>query len=117
MNSIVHPAVKAAFDLFRKEQEALGTHLIVKEAALLLESGTQGLDVIVVVDALEKTRIRRVTERDGIDPEQVKRRIRGQLSAAKMHEQADFIIDNSGTARALTDEVDQLLLFLAESRR
>lgn len=62
LNAIVHPAV--AFHLRRWAQEQ-GEHLCFVESAILFESGLDALcDRIVIVDAPEEIRIRRVLMRD-----------------------------------------------------
>ena len=112
MNAIVHPAVRNAFAAFKQQQEKAGISLIVKEAALLFESGTGDLDAVVVVDASTELRIKRVVGRDKTTPEQVQNRINGQLPASEMRDRADFVINNNGTTDALVSQVDALLRFL-----
>jgi len=117
MNTIVHPAVRKAFNSFRLNHERDGARLIVKEAALLFESGIQELDVIVVVDAPIDLRVQRVIDRDDVTEEQVHARIRGQMPATDMRKRADIIVDNSGSEDDLPAEVENLLAVLSAYRR
>lgn len=117
MNTIVHPAVRKAFNSFRLNHERDGARLIVKEAALLFESGIQELDVIVVVDAPIDLRVQRVIDRDDVTAEQVHARIRGQMPATDMRKRADIIVDNSGSEDDLPAEVENLLAVLSAYRR
>jgi len=117
MNTIVHPAVREAFNSFRLNHERDGARLIVKEAALLFESGIQELDVIVVVDAPIDLRVQRVIDRDDVTAEQVHARIRGQMPATDMRKRADIIVDNSGSEDDLPAEVENLLAVLSAYRR
>jgi dephospho-CoA kinase len=97
LNAIIHPAVGRDFDLWIKLNEHKAPYLV-KEAALLLESGTADqLDAIAVVHAPDELRIRRVMERDpqrGKD--QIKNIISNQMSQDEMMKRASFLIDNSG---------------------
>ncbi|NBC17893.1 MAG: dephospho-CoA kinase [Bacteroidetes bacterium] len=106
INAIVHPRV---FDAFREEArraEQEGVELLVHEAALIFEAGgDRHLDAVAVVDAPEDVRVRRVVERDGVAPEQVRARMRHQLPPEELRRRADFVIDNSGAEDALHSQV------------
>ncbi len=96
LNSLVHPAVKADYDswnaiLARKEYP-----YSLKEAALLVESGShKDLDKLIVVSAPLADRIQRVMARDNISEEQVKARIGAQLPEAEKVKLADYVIENN----------------------
>lgn len=53
----------------------------------------------------EDTRIRRITERDGISPEDAKRRILSQTPVNIAMEKADYVITNNGDDRMLGMEI------------
>jgi dephospho-CoA kinase len=100
LEALVHPAVGRDFANFVStyEQQSLPPPYLLKEAALLYESGSyKALDKIIVVTASLPTRITRVLERD-------KHRNRGQIEAiiakqmpdAEKIEKADFVINNDG---------------------
>jgi len=96
LNALVHPAVKADYDswnaiLARKEYP-----YSLKEAALLVESGSyKDLDKLIVVSAPLEDRIKRVMARDNVSEEQVKARIDAQLPDAGKVKLADYVIDNN----------------------
>ena len=96
LNALVHPAVKADYDswnaiLARKEYP-----YNLKEAALLVESGSyKDLDKLIVVSAPLEDRIKRVMARDNITAEQVKTRIDAQLPESEKVKLADYVIDNN----------------------
>lgn len=96
LNALVHPAVKADYDswnaiLARKEYP-----YSLKEAALLVESGSyKDLDKLIVVSAPLEDRIKRVMARDNVSEEQVKARIDAQLPDAEKVKLADYVIDNN----------------------
>lgn len=94
LNRIVHPAVFADFDKWVKAQK---TPYILKEAALLFESGSYlTLDAMIVVDAPLETRIERVMKRDAVSREAVLKRIANQLPDEVRNNAADFMISNNG---------------------
>ena len=98
LNALVHPAVEIASRGWHEDQAALGVHYTLKEAALMIESGShQHLDSLIVVTAPEDLRIQRVMARDNVTEEQVRARMRGQLPELDKLKLADFIMINDGT--------------------
>lgn len=95
LNEIVHPAVfKDGDDWFRQKT---GMPYVLKEAALLVESGGyKQLDKLIVVSAPEELRLQRVMDRDGSKRDEVLKRIINQTSEQKRLEHADFVIQNDG---------------------
>lgn len=113
VNKLVHPRVEAELDKRFAELRNVGTQIAAVEAALLYESGyDKRLDVMIVVDAPEKERIRRVVERDKTSPGEVRRRMRAQLPAEKKLRNADYVIRNTGSLRDLENSVDFLIRVL-----
>jgi len=108
LNQIVHPAV---FDDYYKwviEREKEGHAYSVKEAALLLESGSyKQLDKIIVVTSPIDLRIERIMKRDHIRREEVLKRIENQLSDKERMEKADYVLKN-GTNRSIIKQVMNL---------
>ena len=94
VNSIIHPALKKHFDNWVVKQN---TKYIIKEAAILLESGAyKYLDKIIVVTAPETIRIERVIKRDNIDKNLVKERIKNQTKQEDVLNISNFEIINDG---------------------
>ena len=94
LNAIVHPMVKIDFEnwllLHKKEP------LVIKEAAILIESGAyKELDVLIVVLADKKTRIKRVINRDNVSKEDVEKRMDTQISDSERLKFANFSINNN----------------------
>lgn len=97
LNALVHPAVEKASLAWHQEQSQKGAVYTLKEAALMVESGSHlHLDFLIVVSAPEPLRIQRVVQRDGLSEEQVQARIRGQLPEADKLALADFVVYNDG---------------------
>ena len=105
LNSFVHPATIADAQQWFAKQTA---PYVIKEAALLFESGTaEGLDKIIGVQAPETIRLKRVMDRDGVAAEEVKRRMNNQIEETIKMRLCDFIINNN-EQQAVLPQVLQL---------
>ena len=106
LNSIIHPAVAKDFDTWKSQFN--DKSYILKEAAILFESGSyQSCDKIILVDAPEAIRIKRVIQRDKTSKQEVKQRMKNQWSSEKKAGLSNFIIDNS-ESEALIPHVMQI---------
>lgn len=95
LNALVHPAVFRAFDRWIESLPA-ETHYVLKEAALLFESGSYKMcDKTLMVIAPESLRIERVMIRDGVTAEQVLQRMDQQWSEEEKTRLSDFKMFNS----------------------
>lgn len=93
VNVIVHPAVKDDFELWASQQ----TGDVVMESAILVEAGfAKAVDCLVVVEAPLALRIQRAMARDGATEEQVRARVRHQMTAEQLRAYADIVIVNDG---------------------
>jgi dephospho-CoA kinase len=93
LNSLVHPATVADATQWFSQQS---TPYVIKEAALLFESGTaQGLDKVIGVRAPETIRIKRVMDRDKVSADEVKRRMNNQIEETIKMRLCDFVIENN----------------------
>jgi dephospho-CoA kinase len=114
LNQIVHPAVREHGRLWHEEQCAKGATYTVKEAALLIESGSyKDLDALVLVTAPQQVRIARVMARDGHDRKAIVQRIKSQMTDRDRRPFAQFFIDNSGK-KALIPQVMKLHQAISE---
>jgi dephospho-CoA kinase len=94
LNSIVHPEVSADFNKWVESQK---TPYVIKEAALLIESGSfKDLDAILTIDAPLEVRIKRAANRDKQIEKEIEKRITNQLSNKIKVNAADFVINNDG---------------------
>lgn len=90
--------------------------LIFFEVPLLFESGLDSLfDAIIVVDADESLRLKRL-EQKGIDKIQAEKRMARQWSSKEKQAQADYIILNNTTLDDLKEEVNEVLNAIAIER-
>jgi dephospho-CoA kinase len=94
INTLVHPAVKADFEVWAKAQNY---GYVLKEAALIFESGSyRELDKIINVSAPLINRIHRVLVRDPHRTEgQIHAIIEKQLPDEEKNAKADYVIKNS----------------------
>jgi dephospho-CoA kinase len=93
INELIHPWVATQFANWRKQH--LKQPYIIKEAAILIESGSyKDCDKIILVTAPIEQRISSVSRRDNISREEVERRIALQMSDAERTKYADLILKN-----------------------
>lgn len=108
LNQIVHPAVFNDFEEWKKQQTS---KIIMKEAAILIESGSyKDCDVVISVLMDKEKRIQRIMARDGFTEEQVMARINNQISDEERIQKSDFIIDNNGDLTHLKNEVEKTFI-------
>ena len=75
--------------------EAQTAPYVIKEAALIFESGAQQqLDYVIGVFAPASVRIQRVMKRDGISYEEVKSRMEKQMDESIKMRLCDYVITN-----------------------
>ncbi|MGH2552759.1 MAG: dephospho-CoA kinase [Chitinophagaceae bacterium] len=93
LNALTHPATIHDAEEWIKNQQS---SYIIKEAALLFESGAnKNLDHVIGIYAPLHLRISRVMARDGITEEEIMKRINRQMDEEKKMKLCDFIITNN----------------------
>jgi dephospho-CoA kinase len=103
LNNLVHPAVRK--DYKRWVSGRKGVPYVVEEAAILFESGAQQfLDMSVLVYAPRELRVGRVIARDGVEREEVLRRMSHQMDEKEKRDLADEVIINDNS-RMLVPQV------------
>jgi len=107
LNGIIHPLV-------RERAAALAAAapkgaVLVQDIPLLVETG-QGANfhLVVVVDAPEDVRVRRMVEHRKMTVEEARSRMAAQATREDRLAAADVVLDNSGTKDELRDAVDRL---------
>lgn len=102
LNSIVHPAVRKNFTDFVKRNKK--DKFIIYETALLFETGfNKECDIIILVIAPLKKRIKRIIKRDGLLKSEITRRINHQWSDKKKVDLSDYIINNDNWENTLIE--------------
>ena len=92
LNSFVHPAT---INDARRWMEKQNTSYIIKEAALIFESGSdEFLDYVIGVKSPVDLRIERAMKRDNVTRGQVEARMKLQMDEDEKMKRCDFIIVN-----------------------
>lgn len=110
LNGITHPAVRALTrDRIAAAEAANPNAIIVYDVPLLAEANVaHGYDLVVVVEADEAERIRRMVDNRAMSRDDAERRLRSQASDEERGAIADVVIDNSGTVGRTLAQVDAL---------
>ena len=118
LEQIVHPAV---FVMTLKLVETAPSSVIVLEAVKLLEAGPMfsQCDEVWVVTARPEVQLRRLMENRGMDETTARQRMGMQSPQAAKINQANRVIDNSGTLDELYAQLDEVwaILKVAYPRR
>jgi dephospho-CoA kinase len=110
LNEITHPPIMAAIRRRLTEAAAEGrTPIACVVAPLLLEAGWgrgRGVDRVLLMVADDGERVSRVVARDGLKPEEVKRRMERQMPAEEQRRHADWIVDTTGEKAAVLRQLE-----------
>jgi dephospho-CoA kinase len=107
LNAITHPRIRErTVRQFREAAEA-GARYLVYDMPLLIENKeTDTVQTVLVVDAPDELRIRRLVDQRGLDEADARRRIAAQIDRETRLAAADTVLDNSGTREDLIAQVD-----------
>ena len=104
LNNLVHPKVAEDFNQWVGKNN--NQPILIKEAAILIESGAYlNMDKIILVISKKSNRINRVSKRDNSDFESIEKRINFQLTDDEKIQYADYIIENNSSLDDLKNEV------------
>ena len=110
LESILHPKV---FEFEKLDYKAIckmnPEAVVIVDAALLIESGNyKEMNKVIVINADEKTRIKRVLSSGKWNYEEVIARIKNQMTSEEKIKYADFILDNSKNKGHLKEQIQNL---------
>lgn len=109
LNSIMHPRMYTMLEVQLNEMRESGVEVAVLEAAILIEAKwTPLVDEVWVTVASEDTVVLRVQQRNNLAEEEIRRRIRSQLSNEERAEHASVVIENNAGMQELQDKVKDL---------
>ena len=109
LNAIMHPKM---YEMLRGRLDVLrsqATQVAVIEAAILIEANwTPLVDEVWVTEANEDVVVERVGKRNNLPPEEIRRRIRSQMSREERAKHATATITNNKGLEELRRQVEQL---------
>lgn len=109
LNSIVHPRMFAMMKSRIEDYKRQGVEVVVLDAAILFEANwTPLVDEVWVVVADENNVVKRAVARTGLPAEQIRSRLRSQMSNQERITRANVVIHNDGTVNDLRTKVLEL---------
>jgi dephospho-CoA kinase len=109
LNAIIHPLVQHAATEAEERAVAAGATVVVHDIPLLVETGGAGhMDEVLVVDAPEELRVRRLVEGRGMTEEHAWSRLAAQADDEERRAVATVVLDGSGPVAALQEQVDRV---------
>jgi dephospho-CoA kinase len=109
LNAIVHPAVELLHREHIAQAERRGDPIVVSDVPLLFEVGWEGeFDLIILVDAPEAIRRRRLVTLRQLTPEEADNMLASQDPAEGKRRRSDIVIENAGSVEALEARVRQV---------
>ena len=113
LESIVHPAVRAAVAAETSRLAASGHDLAFYDVPLLYESGLEReVDCVVVVHAPRALQLSRLQARDGMSRDEAEARLGAQLPVDEKARRADVVVSNEGDVASLRSRAAPLLAAL-----
>ena len=113
LNEIMHPRMARMVAERIEQLRAEGTDVVVVEAALLFEAGWDPLvDEVWATDSPVEAVIQRLRDRNGLQEEEVRKRIDSQMDRSERLARVDLVVDNSGDVA----ELEQMVTSLWDSR-
>jgi dephospho-CoA kinase len=119
LNSIVHPAVFAAWCCRTQEfKEISHDAIILSDVPLLIEEGMQNVfDLVMLIYVPEEEQMNRLMKRNGLSREEAQRRLKSQMPIDDKLPFAQIVIRNHGTLEETRRIVDQAWLELLQREK
>ncbi len=112
LNALLHPLIRRRIveEIGRLRDEQPDAIVIVDVPLLLDTTGPEAfeLDGVIVVSTDRATQVKRLRSRDKISAEDAERRLAAQRAVAEKAEDADWVIDNSGSEEETRRQVDMM---------
>ncbi len=102
LEAIVHPAVARRREELVADARRRDVRVVVSDIPLLFEAlDPAAFDAVVLVDAPEAVRRRRLVTLRGLDPAEAERLMAAQLPSSTKRARSTWVIDNDGTLAGL----------------
>jgi dephospho-CoA kinase len=109
LEAILHPEIERLRQQAEQKLMERGERLVVHAIPLLFETGLdERFDMIVLVDAPESVRARRIVERRGLSESEAAAMIMAQMPAAEKRSRAHFVIENDAGLDDLAERAEQV---------
>lgn len=116
LNKIVHPRLPEATEQLMEQAAEESYEVFVYEAALLLQDGRpEFLDIIVLVLADQRKRLRWVEGRDETTEKEIRQRMKKQQNFERLTNLADIVIENNGSLDDLKEKAKEVFQILKNS--
>lgn len=110
LESIIHPKIQEAVRSERSYLQDQGLQIAFYDVPLLFEKNLQKqFDAVLVVFAPKELQIQRVRERNQWSLDEIESRLQNQVSLDQKKNQADYVIENTGTLLELEAQVEKTL--------
>lgn len=110
LEAVVHPVVRRLRDDWTRAQREAGAELVAWEVPLLFETGMdREVDVVVLVDAPEAVRRRRIVVSRGLSEAEASAVMAAQAPVRGKRRRAAFVLDNDGTLEQLAARAAEVL--------
>ncbi len=110
LNEIVHPKVVAMIEEGIKAAEQQGEALVFVDVPLLYEIGLdRRMDTVIVVNVEPEIQLQRLQQRDNLSREEAQRRVDSQMPLALKVQQAEYVVDNSGSIEETHSQVKKIV--------
>jgi dephospho-CoA kinase len=109
LEAILHPTIARLREAAERQMEAGGARTVVHEIPLLFETGmAPQFETIVLVDAPEAERLRRIVESRGVPAGEAAAMIAAQMPSRAKRARATHVLDNTGTVAELEAAAEAL---------
>ncbi len=109
LEKITHPEITKLMNQKIAQAEKDGDDIVLVEVPLLFELGMENhFDLVIVVSADHKLRVKRLMDRDNISHDEAKDLINVQMSEEEKVKRTEFVIINDNTKEQLIKSVDLL---------
>lgn len=106
LEQLLHPLIAA--EVQRQLRSAASPYVIFVSPLLIESKQNEFCDRVLVIDAPEEVQLQRTMQRDNNNAEQVQRIIASQASREYRRQNADDVIENTGSIEYLTQQVAAL---------